>query len=668
MMISGRRGDIGPLYAGEWSNLSQGTEERSLRAVAIDPLNPKRILIGSERGVFLSSDGGKVWTNVLDLSSERFKIGADLTPEQKTLIESMKMPDEVDVVSGCTAIAIDPANSQKIIVGSVGGLYTSEDGGRSWNKADGALQAMSPCVLSVAIDPSNPDMIYAGTLGNDLLKSSDGGKSWNPVQVTPETKTVASIAVHPFDSNVIYAGTTNAVFKTTDAGATWKKLEQKPEIAESLAVDQVNPDNVYMGTSKGLYKSTDGGKTWMGIGDEVFGGGLVRAVAVSPSDSNAVYAATPKGVFGSPDRGASWQNLSEGVGIKDAMALAFDPLDSSVIWTATASGLYKTAVAKGASSATAAAAPAPAPTVPVEAPPQAAAQPVAQEVVPEITLPSQEEEVETLNLGGGAEEETVPAAGAEAAPAAAEKQPEGPPIPTIDDVRTILGQFSSEPSVQEIQEVAMRFAEVHPDLIEGWRKGAKWRALLPKFKLTIDTDRRKETSFTDKFEDRTTTDSGEASDIENGVVINDLTGTEITQLTKFETSSGTERRITTSEQDEGLRRRDRDIKLEFTWDLGDFLYNPDQVRISDETRDLVELRNDVLEEVTQFYFQRRQLQIDLLLSPPEDLRERLRMELQLQEVTANIDYLTGGYLTQRLNDVKQGVTRKSGMLRRLFNI
>ena len=85
-------------------------------------------------------------------------------------------------------------------------------------------------------------------------------------------------------------------------------------------------------------------------------------------------------------------------------------------------------------------------------------------------------------------------------------------------------------------------------------------------------------------------------------------------------------------------------------------------------RDLVELRNDVLEEVTQFYFQRRQLQIDMLLSPPEDLRERLRMELQLQEVTANVDYLTGGYLTQRLNAAKDGVVEKSSFMKRVFNL
>ena len=115
------------------------------------------------------------------------------------------------------------------------------------------------------------------------------------------------------------------------------------------------------------------------------------------------------------------------------------------------------------------------------------------------------------------------------------------------------------------------------------------------------------------------------------------------------------------------RRFQNNYTFSFEWDLGDFLFNPDQVRISDEARDLVELRNDTLETVTQFYFQRRQLQLDLLLSPAEELRERLRLELQLQEVTANIDYLTGGYLTQRLNDVRAGKP-KPGIVKRLFAI
>lgn len=274
-------------------------------------------------------------------------------------------------------------------------------------------------------------------------------------------------------------------------------------------------------------------------------------------------------------------------------------------------------------------------------------------VVPAETVPV-EQQVETIAV----EEPAGTKAGAAA----------GPPAPTIDDVQTVLGQFSHEPTVQEIQEVAMRFAEVHPDLIEGWRKGAKYRALLPEFTLGLGFDRRTTDRWLDMNEVKEYDRREYGTYIGDSIIVAAITGVDYITTSeysdKFYDYTQTIDRHTT--QDTTDRKREIDFK--FKWDLGDFLYNPDQVRISDEARDLVELRNDVLEEVTQFYFQRRQLQIDLLLSPSEDLRERLRLELQLQEVTANIDYLTGGYLTQRLNDVRQGKVRKSSTVKRLFAI
>ena len=274
-------------------------------------------------------------------------------------------------------------------------------------------------------------------------------------------------------------------------------------------------------------------------------------------------------------------------------------------------------------------------------------------VAPEQTAPV-EQQVETIAV----EEPTGATVGAAG----------GPPAPTIDDIQTVLGQFSHEPTVQEIQEVAMRFAEVHPDLIEGWRKGAKYRALLPEFTLDLGFDRRTTDRWLNTNELKQYNRREYGTYIGDSIVDANITGVDYITTSEYsdkyyDYTQTIDRSTTQDTQD-----RRQQVGFKFKWDLGDFLYNPDQVRISDEARDLVELRNDVLEEVTQFYFQRRQLQIDILLSPSEDLRERLRLELQLQEVTANIDYLTGGYLTQRLNDVKQGKERKSGVVKRLFSI
>ncbi|MCX6354762.1 MAG: hypothetical protein NTZ78_07660 [Candidatus Aureabacteria bacterium] len=267
----------------------------------------------------------------------------------------------------------------------------------------------------------------------------------------------------------------------------------------------------------------------------------------------------------------------------------------------------------------------------------------ADEVVPDTTSPGQQT-VEVVTPGGAPKE--------------------GPPVPTVDDIQTVLSQFSNEPTVQEIQEVAMRFAEVHPDLIEGWRKGAKYRALLPKFDFTVDTGRK----FLSRYQtiDQRSTKNWTEDFTEDFTEMTPKTAFDIKDILRTKERDETD--LTTRNLAGDDRFHTQDFTFKFEWDFGDFLFNPDQVRISDEARDLVELRNDVLEEVTQFYFQRRNSQIDLLLSPPDELRDRLRLELQLQEVTANIDYLTGGYLTQRLNDVKTGVTRKSNIIKRMFAI
>jgi photosystem II stability/assembly factor-like uncharacterized protein len=646
------------VYGSEWANLSAGTEEKGLRAVAVDPMDSRRVFIGSTKGVFTSGDGGKVWVNCLDLSGARREIPPGLDPSRKALLEGLQASGDSGRIGGATALAIDPANQRKIFAGSVDGIYTSTDGGKTWAKANGAMKDAEVTVLGLAIDLSNPDLVYAATLDRALLKSGDGGRTWSPTELPGGGGIVSAVAVHPFDSNILYAGTPDAVYKTRNGGANWEKIAAQPRIAESIAIDPVNPDVVYLGTSAGAFKSTDGGASWKEIGADALGQKRVRRVAVSPSDSNAVYAASSTGIYGSSDGGAKWQELSKGTSLANAMAIAFDPLDSGTIWAAASGGLYRTAVAFAAPAATE-----PAKTeAPV--PVAAMAEKPAEEVVPAQTVPAQtapdEEQVAVVSL-----EEPRSLGGAPGMEGAASP---GPAIPTIDDVQTVLGQFTHEPSVQEVQEVAMRFAEVHPDLIEGWRKGAKYRALLPKFRLKYDVDRRKKIGEKDGRAEKITRNQNLSDQIESFFESSPNTGITLSDKLKSITSidNGYELKNDWDNADE--RQFTNSLSFQFEWELGDFLYNPDQVRISDEARDLVELRNDVLEEVTQFYFQRRNLQIDLLLSPAEELRERLRLELQLQEVTANIDYLTGGYLTQRLNDAKANKPGTAGVVKRLFAI
>ena len=168
------------------------------------------------------------------------------------------------------------------------------------------------------------------------------------------------------------------------------------------------------------------------------------------------------------------------------------------------------------------------------------------------------------------------------------------------EAKDILNYFADEPPVAEIQEVAIRYAEVHTEKIEGWRRNAKMKALLPDFDLDYDK----------------TIYSG------------------------------------TSSRSGSFWVGPRDWSVGLTWKLGDLIWNSSQTSIDTRSKLMVQLRDDILDEVTRLYFQRRRLQIELLMSPPTEIKEQVDKKLRLQELTADIDALTGGYLSERLSKVE----------------
>jgi hypothetical protein len=91
------------------------------------------------------------------------------------------------------------------------------------------------------------------------------------------------------------------------------------------------------------------------------------------------------------------------------------------------------------------------------------------------------------------------------------------------------------------------------------------------------------------------------------------------------------------------RQEDYDVGLTFSWDLGDLSYNPEEIDVSREAREVIELRDDVLDEITQLYFERRRVLAQLLLLPDPGEAERLRLRLRADELAAGIDAWTGGW-------------------------
>lgn len=132
------------------------------------------------------------------------------------------------------AAAFHPTRAGVIYLGGdVGGVYKTEDYGHNWRMINNGLANYA--VFSLAVDPSNPDTVYASTVGG-LCKSTDAGESWELLPevgpkelaiVAKKKKTIRAIAVDPSDGNIVYAGTPKGkVFRSMDGGQSWKEIYQ----------------------------------------------------------------------------------------------------------------------------------------------------------------------------------------------------------------------------------------------------------------------------------------------------------------------------------------------------------------------------------------------------------------------------------------------------------
>ena len=192
------------------------------------------------------------------------------------------------------------APSRTIYLASYGGgLLKSTNGGATFAAVDGGF---FPDVSAISMWPHDPNIVYIGT-GDGVWKTTDGGSNWTP---TNGFGTPLSMAIDPTNPNVVYAGYNCCVVKTIDGGDTWDFAMEgmvSPSVF-SLTVDPVHPNVLYAGTAgAGGYRSVDGAATWTPLGIDT----TVWSVIVDPSDSNVVYAGSNgTGVYRSTDGGVSF--------------------------------------------------------------------------------------------------------------------------------------------------------------------------------------------------------------------------------------------------------------------------------------------------------------------------------------------------------------------------
>ncbi|HKI85133.1 MAG TPA: glycoside hydrolase, partial [Thermoanaerobaculia bacterium] len=337
------------------------------RAVAGVPGEPNKFYIGPVNGgVWESDDYGRSWKPIFD--------------------------DEGTQSIG--AIAVAPSNFEIVYVASgeglqrpdlsVGdGIYRSADGGRTWTHL-GLRDGQQ--IPALAVDPSNPDRLFAAVLGHPygpnsergVFRSTDGGKTWKNVLYKDENTGAYDVDIDPADPQVVYAslwqarqgpweynnaygGGEGGLFKSTDGGTTWHQLSNglpKHIVQLNLAIAPSQPDRLYAilatalsspyqsGKSMGLYRSDDAGASWYSATDDArplmrIGGGDLPMPAVDPKDPDVVYS-TAIVTVRSVDGGKTWESIRGAPGGDDYQNIWINPDDPKIILLASDQGALVT--------------------------------------------------------------------------------------------------------------------------------------------------------------------------------------------------------------------------------------------------------------------------------------------------------------------------------------
>ncbi len=293
------------------------------RSLAADPAEPKHLFLGTATGwIYDSHDGGTSWMRVAQVANRN-----DLAIDH---------------------IVVDATHPKRLVVGAFvvghpadGGLYISEDYGKNWYSQ---AEMRGQSVRALARSNSDPKELVAGTL-KGVFRSLDNGIHWQ--QISPEGSTeiheIQSIAIDPADANVIYAGTWHLPWKTTDGGATWHNIKEgviDDSDVFSIIVDPKNPKVIYASACSGIYKSTSAGELFRKVQGIPSAARRTRTLEQDPSNLDVVFAGTTEGLYRTVDAGAQWERLTpDDVIVNDVYV---DPTNAKHVLLATdRGGVYR---------------------------------------------------------------------------------------------------------------------------------------------------------------------------------------------------------------------------------------------------------------------------------------------------------------------------------------
>ena len=482
------------------------------------------------------------------------------------------------------SVAATPGG-KALYLGTSNGLYRKEAGGEDWESVfvcHGENKGVTD------IYAGSNDMVYIATR-NGLYKSQDSGKKWKLIfKGSGYERECMTILAEPGKTGGLYLGTKKGLFFSTNSGIKWRKLYDilNDMQIKSIAMEKGNSvDFMFVIGNNDLYRihiktgycervfsigsPADEGTEIDKYDEEDAFDGSTDCLNKIQCYNNILYLSTSRGVFISENSGSIWKRLgSSGLLSRFVNCVLVTAGADSIIVAATENGVFDYSLLSMTWS--------------------------------QLYMGMESKYVADI-IDGNSERMYIALCKDRVYKMINHARSKDKEKSTAQE---ILSAFDNEPSIKEVHDMSIAYAEVYPGKIEKWRRAAKFKAFLPKLNFGIDH------SMSDTYEIYTSSSS---------------------QYWTYGPQDNTD---------------GWDINL--SWDLSELIWNPDQTSIDVRSKLMVQLRDDIVDEVTRIYFERRRLQIDLLMNPPDDLQTALEKRLRVEELTAGIDGLTGGNFSRAI--------------------
>lgn len=212
-----------------------------------------------------------------------------------------------------------------------GGLFRSEDGGQTWQAAGLEGEA----VRAIEQSPQKADEFVAGTR-TGVFRTENGGRNWERISPAgdAELRNVDSIAIDPRNDAVIYAGTYHLPWKTVDGGKNWKAIPAgmiDDSDVMSIRMDAEKPDMVFASACSGIYRSANGGEQWVKLQGIPFSSRRTQEIVQNPANAEELFAATTEGLWVTSDRGENWARMTPREWIINAVSVLPSPAGTRIL-------------------------------------------------------------------------------------------------------------------------------------------------------------------------------------------------------------------------------------------------------------------------------------------------------------------------------------------------